>query len=879
MEIHADTRIAMIRTLLQSEQQGMSISDIANRLGLKRNIISGDLNYLLRLGQVEMQTIGTSKVFFAATKIPLSGILNYYPDMVLVIDQNRCIIEANTPVFETTGLTREEVIGCSLDTCPGPLYSTLAGLSTEAAEVQKIVIWLPILDDPRAIRHFTVKQAPIVFEDTSRGTMFIIEDNTEAIRYRDALRVSEERYKGIVEDMSELIFRFFPNGTITYANRAFSRIFGDHENDHRGENVYTYFSGDDQISFLELVRSARGKSSLATGVHAITIPEGTRQYSFSVRAITNEEGRIVEYQGIGRDISVEYEARDQLIRHAGEKEFLCNSAQQFLETGSANEIYEHLARDVAGRIPRAIVIIFSYDENSGTLRSEKIWQTGDTSLSGMIGEEGLVFSLPPGVLAQRPEYEMLLRGKMTVLQTEFFVPLIGDSGVRQIREKIGQGRINAIGMVWDGAIVGLVAICLPQEIPLDNQSLIETLTHIAVLALQRQHTRESLLKSDNLFRTVTAVSPLPVSIINPDGRYLFVNSSFTAMFGYTLDDIPDGRRWFLQAFPDIKVMQHARALWLRDLRQSKQGEIRSRRFSVRCKDGTFCSVMFHPVTLPDGCQLIIYEDVTEREEAERVRNLLAAIVRSSHDAIIGTTTSGRIQTWNPGAERVYGYRADEVLGKDISLIFPPALLGEKEGILSAVQAGDFIPELETRRVRKDGSLIDVSVTVSPVTDCDGTIIGLSTIVKDITARKAAERFRDLESRYRTLVDGINVGVYRSTADPAGRFIWGNSSLIRILGYSSFEDMRDTAISDHFLDTGGRQELLDELRGAGFVRNRELRLRKKDGSILHVMVTALATFAPDGKVSYINGIVEDVTDKWILAQKLASLGEQMGPSPG
>jgi PAS domain S-box-containing protein len=435
-------------------------------------------------------------------------------------------------------------------------------------------------------------------------------------------------------------------------------------------------------------------------------------------------------------------------------------------------------------------------------------------------------------------------------------------------------------MVSDGTVVGAVAVCLPQGTPLENRSVAETVIHIAALALQRQYTRESLRKSDSRFRTVTAVTPLPVSIISPDGRYLSVNSSFTELFGYTLDDIPDGRRWFLQAFPDTSLMQRARDLWLQDLRQSKPGEIRSRRFPVRCKDGSICSILFHPCTLPDGCQLVVYEDGTGSEEAERVRNLLAEIVRSSHDAIIGMTTNGRIQTWNPGAERVYGYTAGEMIGKDIALLFPPHLPGEKDRILAMVQSGKFIPELETERVRKDGAVIDVSVTISPVFDRDGTIIGVSTIVKDITAKKAAERFRELESRYRSRVDAINVGVYRSTGDPGGRFVWGNSSLVRILGYSSFEDVADIPVSDHFLHIGGRRELLDDLRHSGFVKNRELLLRKKDGSTLHVLVTALATFAPDGGIVFINGIVEDVTENRILARKLASLGElpdESGPS--
>jgi len=220
--------------------------------------------------------------------------------------------------------------------------------------------------------------------------------------------------------------------------------------------------------------------------------------------------------------------------------------------------------------------------------------------------------------------------------------------------------------------------------------------------------------------------------------------------------------------------------------------------------------------------------------------------------------------------RIYGYTADEVGGKDIDIIFPTPLLNEKDWILARVKAGEFISDFETRRVRKDGKVIDVSVTVSPIFDRDNTIIGTSTIVKDISSKKAEERFRALESRYKDLVDSINVGVYRSTGDPEGKFIWGNSHLVRILGYSSFEAVQEIPISDMFLKTNGRKELIDELKKNGFVKNREMMLKKSDGSVIYTRITALATFSSAGEISYINGIVEDITENRILSRKLASL---------
>jgi PAS domain S-box-containing protein len=177
---------------------------------------------------------------------------------------------------------------------------------------------------------------------------------------------------------------------------------------------------------------------------------------------------------------------------------------------------------------------------------------------------------------------------------------------------------------------------------------------------------------------------------------------------------------------------------------------------------------------------------------------------------------------------------------------------------------------ETQRVRKDGRTIDVSLTISPVYQEDGSIMGASTIVRDISAQKAEERLRDLEMKYQGLVNNINVGVYRSTGDPRGRFIWGNTSLIHILGYNSLDDLKEIAVCDFFARSTGREELLTELKQHGFVKNMEITLRRGDGRIIHVLVTALATFNPDGSISHINGIVEDISDQRLLEQKVANL---------
>ncbi len=130
--------------------------------------------------------------------------------------------------------------------------------------------------------------------------------------------------------------------------------------------------------------------------------------------------------------------------------------------------------------------------------------------------------------------------------------------------------------------------------------------------------------------------------------------------------------------------------------------------------------------------------MTERRLAEEEHARLAAIVESSDDAIIGKTLGGTITSWNKGAERLYGYSAHEAVGQPISMLVPPEHRDEVPGILEKIGRGEKVDHFETVRVSKDGRRLDISLTVSPVKDSEGNIIGASTIAHDITERKQAE---------------------------------------------------------------------------------------------------------------------------------------------
>jgi PAS domain S-box-containing protein len=165
-------------------------------------------------------------------------------------------------------------------------------------------------------------------------------------------------------------------------------------------------------------------------------------------------------------------------------------------------------------------------------------------------------------------------------------------------------------------------------------------------------------------------------------------------------------------------------------------------------------------------------DMGGPQRPDDLRSLLEAIVNSSSDAIVGKTCEGVITSWNPGAERIFGYTAQEAIGRSTQILFPAGQLNEELDILARISRGEQVQSFDTVRVRKDGTPVQVSVTVSPIIDGDGRIVGASKIARDITERnRVAAALRHSEERFRAMANSISQLVWTARAD--GFIFWYN----------------------------------------------------------------------------------------------------------
>jgi PAS domain S-box-containing protein len=206
-----------------------------------------------------------------------------------------------------------------------------------------------------------------------------------------------------------------------------------------------------------------------------------------------------------------------------------------------------------------------------------------------------------------------------------------------------------------------------------------------------------------------------------------------------------------------------------------------------------------------------FQDVTERKLAEDAALRLAAIVESSGDAIVGKDLDGIITSWNAGAERIFGYAAEEVIGKPITILIPPDYQKEEEAIIERIRRGQRVEHFETVRLQKHGSLIDLSMTISPVKNSQGKIIGASKIARDITDRKRSEAqivnlAHEAEHRTKNILATVQAAVrlsHSNTPDDLKRLIEGRINALAKV-HTLFVESRWTGAQLHSLVT---QELL------------------------------------------------------------------------
>lgn len=232
-------------------------------------------------------------------------------------------------------------------------------------------------------------------------------------------------------------------------------------------------------------------------------------------------------------------------------------------------------------------------------------------------------------------------------------------------------------------------------------------------------------------------------------------------------------------------------------------------------------------------------------------------------------------TWNRGAERIFGYSAEEIVGKPISVLTAPGRGDDITKVLEQIKRGERVEHYETQRRRKDGAIVDISLTISPMHDAEGRIIGASKIARDITAQKAADNALQLsETKYRTTFEMAPVGAIH--VSPDRRYLMVNEFYCNLLGYT-----RDELLGKDVIEVTHPDDAAETLRNFQKVYPRNLshgqiikRYRRKSGETVWCEATYADVRDAAGKVEYSVAIISDISERKAAEERQAHLAAQL-----
>ena len=390
----------------------------------------------------------------------------------------------------------------------------------------------------------------------------------------------------------------------------------------------------------------------------------------------------------------------------------------------------------------------------------------------------------------------------------------------------------------------LSALADQAAIALRNARLYED--DLSVANRERRETLQALRASRaRINRILESITDLYFSI-DREWRFVDVNRQAELRFGKGRDDLIGKVIW--QVFPTPEGSG-----FYEDFRKSIEKNIPVHSELIW---SAFPNAWFEAHIYPSQSGLSVYlRDITERKDAEASRHFLANIVESSDDAIVSKDLNGIISTWNRGAEKLFGYTAEEVIGKPITILIPEGRFNEEPAILARIRSGRAVEHYETIRKRKDGTLIDISLTISPIRNESGIIIGASKIARDITEQKRAQEAILFQA---SLLDAVEEAVIAS--DLNGKIIYWNSFAEHLYGWTSREVLGADIIE--ILPALSSKEhaavIMEQLREAQSWSG-EMILQRRDGSEFLAAITDSPIFNEKNELIGVVGVSSDITD--------------------
>jgi PAS domain S-box-containing protein len=391
---------------------------------------------------------------------------------------------------------------------------------------------------------------------------------------------------------------------------------------------------------------------------------------------------------------------------------------------------------------------------------------------------------------------------------------------------------------------------------------------------ERKQAEQALRISKEKYQSLYDDTPVMMHSIDREGRLLSVSNYWLDALGYERDEVigrssvdfltPESRRYA----QDVVLPEYFRT-----------GRCRDVPYQFVKKNGEFIDVLLSATAERDehgaiARSLAVLIDVTERKRAEEMLHRMASIVQSTSDAANSATRDRVVTSWNRGAERLYGYTAAEMIGRPATSTIPPHRADEAEAMVERVLAGETIGEIETERLRKDGAIIPIELTVSPVTDSSGAIIGIASIARDITRRKQMEAaLRESEQRFRDYAETASDWFWETGPDHTFTYVSQPHGPFAIDTSARLGVRRIDIAADREEEPEKWQRHLSALERHEPFRDFIYKTRRKDDFVAVVSTSGKPRFDANGRFIGYRGTARDITYAVRAAEALRASEER------
>ncbi|MDD3581903.1 MAG: PAS domain S-box protein [Desulfobacca sp.] len=532
-----------------------------------------------------------------------------------------------------------------------------------------------------------------ILDDQGRltETLCIGNDMSEYKRAMEALRESEERYRLLFSHSPLGIMHFNQQGIIVACNDKFVEIMGSSKPAIIGFNMLE--SIRDEAMHAAVMTALRGELGQYEGDYLSVTGNKLTPLRALFSRVNTEAGEFLGGLCIIEDITER--RRAEAVLRESEAKF----------------------RNLIDYIPGVSI------QGYGTDGVVRFWNKASEDVYGYTAEEAIGKNLEDLIIPPelKPQFAQALEIGARATKSGELMP----AGELSLLHKNGfRVPVYSIHTI----------VCLEDRPPL--------MYCIDVDLSERRNFEEALKREKHKFQTLAEQSPLGISLIDKQGVYKYLNPKFSELFGYTPDEIPTGREWFAKAYPDRLYRQQVISTWIKDLKDSRLGECRPRTFTVTCKDGSQKIIHFRAVTLENHDQFIIYEDITERTQAEEAlkesEERFKLLFEYAPDAYFLHDLAGTFIDGNRTAEALVGYKRKELIGKNIMdlPLLEPQQRSLIPGLLAQVAQGQTVGPVEFTLNQRYGGKVNVEIRSYPV-NFRGQPLVLG-IARDITARKKME---------------------------------------------------------------------------------------------------------------------------------------------